>query len=237
MIAGNTSTKRPRRTVNRRFHSHPAVESLEDRRLMTVTYHGGAVLPNVEVQALYYGNDWYNNPTHYSQAVYLEGYLHNIVNSSYMDMLNKYGYGVGRGTQDGGKIWLTNVNKSQYLTDSQIRNTIQGCINNGTLRSPNSNTLYVFYVEDNVAVSTGNANSQNDFLGYHSAFAGNDASGHAADIHYAVITYPGGSVGNASIPWTSASRLRNDSTGRPRGCRRGRTRAGARTGSRAEGSK
>jgi hypothetical protein len=181
-----------------------AIECLEGRQLMTVTNHGGAVLPNVEVQALYYGNDWYNNPTYYSETGYLEGFLHSIVNSSYMDMLNKDGYGVGRGTQDGGRISLANVNKSYYLTDSSIQSIIQGYIHNGVLKSPNGNSLYVFYVEDNVAVSMGGGNSQTGFLGYHGAFAGTDGSGRAADIHYAVITYPGGTVGNASMSWLSA---------------------------------
>jgi hypothetical protein len=171
---------------------------------LTVTPHGGALLPNVEVQALYYGSDWSNNSTYYSQTGYLEGFLNNIVHGSYMDMLGKDGYGVGRGSFDGGKISRANIDKSQYLTDSQLQSTLQGYIDNGVLKAPDSNRLYVIYVEDNVAVSTGFGNSQNDFLGYHGAFAGTDASGNAADIHYAVITYPGGSVGNASLPWLSA---------------------------------
>ena len=172
---------------------------------MTVTYHGGAVLPHVEVQALYYGSDWYTNPTYYSQTGYLEGFLNNIVHGSYMDMLNKDGYGVGRGSFDAGKISLTNVNKSQYLTDGQLRSTVQAYINNGVLKSPDSNRLYVIFVEDNVAVSNGGDTSQNDFLGYHGAFAGTDAYGNPADIHYAVIAYPGGSVGNAGLSWLSAT--------------------------------
>ena len=108
---------------------------------MTVTYQGGAVLPHVEVQALYYGSDWFNNPTYFKQTGYLEGYLNNIVHSSYMDMLNQAGYGVGRGSFDAGKISLTNVNKSQYLTDGQLRSTVQTYINNGVLKSPDSNRL------------------------------------------------------------------------------------------------
>ena len=202
-IADQARPGRPRRTATRRNHSRPSFESLEGRQLMTVTYHGGAVLPHVEVQALYYGSDWFNNSTYYSQTGYLEGFLNNIVHGSYMDMLNKDGYGVGRGSFDAGKISLTDVNKSQYLTDGQLRSTVQAYINNGVLKSPDSNRLYVIFVEDNVAVSDGGDTSQNDFLGYHGAFAGTDAYGNPADIHYAVIAYPGGSVGNARIPWLS----------------------------------
>jgi hypothetical protein len=203
-IVGHGPTERPHRTAPRRRHARPSIEGLEGRQLLTVTYHGGAVLPNVEVQALYYGSDWYTNPTYYSQTGYLEGFLNNIVHGSYMDMLNQDGYGVGRGSFDGGKISLANVDKSQDLTDSQLQSTLQAYIDDGVLKAPDSNRLYVIYVEDNVAVSAFGENSQTGFLGYHGAFAGTDASGHAADIHYAVITYPGGSVGNASLSWTSA---------------------------------
>jgi hypothetical protein len=41
---------------------------LEERQVLSValsvppvTYHGGALLPHVEVQALYYGSDWNNS--------------------------------------------------------------------------------------------------------------------------------------------------------------------------------
>ena len=51
----------PRRMV-------PKLLPLEPRQMLTVTYHGGPVLTNVEVQALYYGSDWYNNSTDYGQT-------------------------------------------------------------------------------------------------------------------------------------------------------------------------
>jgi hypothetical protein len=120
-----------------------------------------------------------------------------------MDELTNAGYGVGRGTFNGGKVGLANINKANYLTDAQIRSALQGYINNGTLKTPTSNDLYVIFVEDNVAISTSFGNSQHDFLGYHGAFAGNDGHGKAADIHYAVIAYPGGSVGNAAVSFLS----------------------------------
>src|SRR5207249_983376 len=44
-------------------------------------------------------------------------------------------------------------------------------------------------------------NSVQDFMGYHTAFAGTDSTGRAQVIHYAVVPYPGGSVGNTSLSW------------------------------------
>src|SRR5262249_34498116 len=81
-----------RSATGRKTRSRLELEQLEDRQVLSVAYHGGALMPNVEVQALYYGSDWNNNSTYYNQTGYLEGFLNNIVHSSYMDMLNSAGY-------------------------------------------------------------------------------------------------------------------------------------------------
>jgi hypothetical protein len=197
-LKGGRRTKRPASEAAR-----PRVESLETRTVPTVTFHGGAVLAHVEVQGFYYGADWQNNSTYLGQTVYLEGFLKNIVSSSYMDMVGGAGYGAGRGGWSGGKIAQRNLDKTRYLTDAQIRSDLLVSITGGVLEQPDANRLYVIFVEDNVAVSTDFGNSRHGFLGYHGAFAGRVASG-TADIHYAVIPYPGGSVGNASQWWLGA---------------------------------
>jgi hypothetical protein len=191
------------------------LEELEQRQVMTVTYHGGALLPHVEVQGLYYGQNWYYNGANYQLTGALEGYLRFLPNSTYMDMLTNAGYGVGRGSDTAGRIGLTNPNPYYFLTDSQIRQQLQAYIDSpgSGIATPDSNRLYVIFVEPNIAVMNDHdfipqqgryANSIQDFLGYHGAFAGNDGHGHAADIHYAIITYPGGFVNNAGIRGVSA---------------------------------
>jgi hypothetical protein len=193
------SSKKPQQR-----RARPALEGLEDRQLLTVTYHGGAVLGNVEVQALYLGSDWANDPNASPQISYLENYLSTIVDSSYMDMLTTAGYNVGRGSYDPGVVGNTQLDSSQYLTNDAIQGLLQSYINSGDLVQPDSNRLYVVIVEPNVAVSLGGANSQKDFLGFHNAFGGTDASGNPQDIRYAVITYPGGDVQNGALPYLSA---------------------------------
>jgi hypothetical protein len=196
----------PRRAAPR---ARLAVEHLEDRWVPAVTFHGGAVLPNVEVQGLYYGSDWWTNSGYYNQTGYLEGFLNNVVHSSYMDMLNKAGYGVGRGSFDQGWVDGTNLNKSQYLSDGQIQGALVANINAGHLKAPDGNRLYVVFVEDNVAVGNSSSNSQNNFLGYHGSFGSwvfppsGPWLGEYANIRYAVVTYPGGSVNNAGLWWLS----------------------------------
>ncbi len=173
----------------------PAGESLESRDMMAVTGQHGAILPHVEAQAVFYGSDWYYNRSLYNLTAPVDGYLNYIVHSSYMDMLTNAGYGVGRGTDSAGEISLTNVNKSQWLMDSQIRGNLQSMISAGNLTTPDANRLFIVYVEPGVAIMNDhdhNSTSQQSFRGYHGAFAGHDRFGRGADIHYAVIAYPGG---------------------------------------------
>ena len=201
-IAGaNPRKRRPRP------RPHLEIEGLESRLVPTVTYHGGALLPQVEVQALYYGSDW-ATPAYTQQRAYLDGFLQNVVHSTYMDMLSNAGYNVGRGSFSPGATDLANIKNSIAVDDSQIRSELQIDINNGTLLAPDSNRLYVVFVQQNVAVTFGWWDSVNTFLGYHAAFAGTDAHNQAADIHYAVIAYPRGDIGpnhvqNLSVPWLS----------------------------------
>jgi hypothetical protein len=175
--------------------ARPTLEALEERAVPTVTPHAYSVLPNVQVQALYYGSNWYNDPSLFQQTGQFEGFLHDVVHSSYVDMLTNAGYDVGRGSWSGGKINMSNL--GSVVQDSDVRNAIQSSIDGGNpLAPPGGNRLYVVYVEPNVEVFHDNQNSVRDFVGYHDAFNGADRYGHAVTIHYAVITTPGGTVGN-----------------------------------------
>jgi hypothetical protein len=177
----------------------PQLEALEDRTVPTITYHGGNLLYNVEVQGVYLGSDWYYNSTYNQQTGFFEGFLGTMVQSSQMDALTRAGYGVGRGSADPGQILLENT--GNYIYDSDIHNFLQNAIDHHQVLQPDANRLYVVFVQDNVVVDDGNgATSQNAFLAYHGAFGGSDAFGSPADIRYAVIPYHGGWIGNAQNP-------------------------------------
>jgi Fibronectin type III domain len=169
------------------------VETLESRALLTVTYHGGALLTAVEAQAVYLGSDWKSNASLQSQTTQLDQFVGTIVNSPYMDMLSNAGYNVGRGTASTGAIANLTLSKtaSVGVTDAQIQSDLQSLINSGQLQTPDANRLYIVYVEPGVVIHAGTDASNTTFLGYHGAFAGKTSAGKAADIHYAVIAYPG----------------------------------------------
>jgi hypothetical protein len=186
--------QRPRRRRLRQTHFSTVaalVEEFESRLLLTVTYQGGALLTHVDSQAVYLGSDWNSSASLQTQKGQLEQFNSTVVQSSYMDMLTNAGYGVGRGTSVAGAVDNITLNKTTGITDAQIQSDIQAMINAGQLHAPDANGLYIVYVEPGVVIKTSFGASNTAFLGYHGAFAGHTAAGMAADIHYAVIAYPG----------------------------------------------
>jgi hypothetical protein len=185
--------------------ARPQVEALESREVPTVTYHGGALLSNVEVQAVYYGSDWTSSPAMQAQMSQLENYLSYIVRNPYMLMPDNAGYGVHAGSTSPGFADPISLAAGSTITDGQLQRALQALIGNppystGTLQAPDPNRLYVVFVQDNVAVQRADGSTSQQFMGYHSAFLDTYANPYLYhDIHYVVIPYPRGSVGNAGI--------------------------------------
>src|SRR5438445_7718218 len=95
---GKAHAKRVKPRRQRRVLGCGRFEQLESRELLTVTYHGGALLSKVEAQGVYLGSDWVANSSLNNQATALDQYVGYVVNSPYMDMLTTAGYNVGRGS-------------------------------------------------------------------------------------------------------------------------------------------
>jgi hypothetical protein len=187
----------------------PAVEALEARDVPTVNFYGGNLLPHVEAQALYYGSAWATVPAYANQAAALNVYLATVTGGAYMDALTRAGYGVGRGTATPGAIDTGAAAANTLISDASIQARIQADVRSGLLRAPDANRLYVVYVEPNVAVNLGGGEgtTQQGILGYHGAFGGVDAAGHAATIRYAVVAYPGGTVHNSGLGTSAFDQL------------------------------
>lgn len=167
------------------------VERLEARDMLAVTYHGGQLLPHVEAQAVYLGSDWNQNASLHSQTGAIDGFLSSLTQGAYMDTLTQAGYNVGRGSASAGVVANVAIDKSVGISDAQIRARLQSMIGAAQVAAPDANRLYMVYVEPGVLIRSSSGASNNAFLGYHGAYAGTDAAGHAVDIRYAVIAYPG----------------------------------------------
>jgi hypothetical protein len=173
------------------------VEALEDRQVPTVSFFGGNVLPQVQAQALYLGNEFASAPANTEPAT-LDGFLKDVTGGPYMQALTRAGYNVGPGSAVTGAIDRSPLAVGSTISDGFIRSRLQADVNSGLLQAPNANTLYVVYVEPDVAVNLGlgQGTTQQGILGYHTAFAG--ANG--APIRYAVVVSPGGAAGNSVLP-------------------------------------
>jgi hypothetical protein len=183
------------------------LECLEAREVPAVTYQGGAILPNVEAQAVYLGSNFANDPTANQQTGQLDGFVRAIVHSPFLDVLGQDGYGVGRGSASPGVIDPKQIDGRYYLTDGAIRQELQSLLSSNSLQAPDANRLYIVFVEPGVAVkdSQGATSDRPDgFLGYHTAFTGYDAFGSPHAIRYAVVTYPGAGTNNFFVPGLNA---------------------------------
>jgi hypothetical protein len=186
-----------RRPFRRSNSVRPQIEALEDLQVPTVSFFGGNVLPQVQAQALYLGNEFAATPANAETAT-LDAFLKDLTSGPYMQALARAGYNVGPGSAVAGAVDSTALTAGSTISDAFIRARLQADVSSGLLRAPNANTLYVVYVEPDVAVNlgAGQGTTQQGILGYHTAFAG--ANG--APIRYAVVVSPGGAAGNSVLP-------------------------------------
>jgi hypothetical protein len=170
--------------------TRPTFESLEDRSLMAVVYGGGPLLDHVQIETVFYGQQWHADPALYQSTGTIDGYFNDITQSSYMDLLNEYG--VGRGSFRDGVINLGDPPRGSVVDDSEIQTMLDTGIHQGYFDAPSPNQLYFVFTLPNVLVTTAEGDSQTKFLGYHTMF--NDPT--LGPIYYAVIPHP---IGNSDI--------------------------------------
>ena len=186
-----------RKQYRRRSAARPRFEALEDRQVPTVSFFGGNVLPHVQAQAVFLGHEFSSAPANAETAT-LNAFLKDITSGAYLQALGRAGYGVGPGSAVAGAVDNTSIAAGSTISDAFIRTRLQADVSSGLLQVPNANTLYVVYVQPDVAVNLGGGQgtTQQGILGYHTAFVG--ANG--AAIRYAVVVSPGGPAGNSVLP-------------------------------------
>jgi hypothetical protein len=177
--------------------TRPRVESLEARQVPTVSFFGGNLLSHVQAQALFLGHEFSTSPANTETAA-LDAFLKDITGGPYMQALARAGFNVGPGSAVAGAVDDTPLTVGSTISDASIQARLQADVSSGLLQAPNANTLYVVYVEPDVAVNlgAGQGTTQQGILGYHTAFLG----ANVAPIRYAVVASPGGAAGNSVLP-------------------------------------
>jgi hypothetical protein len=176
----------------RRICSLLELETLEDRCTPAIGFSGGAVVPHVQVDPVFFGTYW--STTDGQQSIRdINAYLSYLVSSSFMDLMGEYGVGkgtvVGTGIVDAGLLGAVTVN------DATIRAQLSADLATPRLPGASINTLYIVFTPPNVTVTSGTQSSLLDFFGYHDIFtyAG------TGTVNYAVIASPIGNGTNGSM--------------------------------------
>jgi hypothetical protein len=180
----------------------PSLEALEDRCLPTVSYFGGPLIPHVEVNTLFLGQQWLpSTPNNLSQLRNgLNSYLQALVNSPYMDMLGQFGVGRGSFNSTGVEYLNNDPNMQSGMDDyhafvldgqTELQWSIVNAIQRGWVASPNANQLYIVFLppgeQELGPGGVWNNNPHGGFYGYHNTF-----QSQYGRINYAVLPFPGG---------------------------------------------
>jgi hypothetical protein len=211
-------------TQQDRLRRHPRpqarllVEPLEDRWVPALTYHGGPLIANVQIEALYY-SPWNTDSTLQTQKTTLDSFFTFIAKSTYIDLLAQYSTGgttIGRGSFSGddsnfptASTTPINVNGIDYgaIDDTQIQSDLSTEINagNNKLTAPNANTLYFVFTSPGVVVTSATlGNSVQTFSGYHSSYTDSKSG---KDVFYAVLPYPDNNPNPVSFVLNSMQQL------------------------------
>jgi hypothetical protein len=144
--------------------------------------HGGPVIPNVQVQTVFWGAAWQQA----AQSVLIPkigAFFTSFLQSSIMDVLAEYsisGSNIGHGTYLG-TVTVTSPTLGSTVTDAQIQQALQGWIQNHTVVPTTANTLYFIYLAPNVTCTSSGGTSCIQFCGYHNHINGN--------VFYALVPF------------------------------------------------
>jgi hypothetical protein len=179
-----------------------------------VTSHGGAVIPHVEVDTVYYGQGW-NQPasgriilnTGAGIIGQLDQYFATLTQSSYMSMLGEYGVGQGHFGKDDIVTNSASPASGATVSEGEVQNMLQTEIANNRLPTPNGSQVYMVFLPPGVHSQF---DLDNGFLAHHNSFQMQVFSGYryvqstagmyliavpyyrTQTVTYAVMPYPGG---------------------------------------------
>jgi hypothetical protein len=151
-----------------------------------VTFHGGKVLTNFDVQNVYYGSYWGTSQGK-ADASHNDAFMSDLVkNKSYGSVWHQYG--VDSGTTDAS----TTVSKSVKSGQTVSQKTIESLVKNMAANDPNAgnNKIYNIVLPPDAVLSQGGATSKQGLGGYHGSVTVNGKT-----VYYSAIAYSKGSNG------------------------------------------
>lgn len=163
------------------------LESLRERRteaIEKVTYHGGPLIRNVEIFALYWGSAWINDTGLASISAHLNQFFTDFVSGSGIEQLAEYsrpGYEIGSGLFRTPGLVMDDTEPPASVSDGQLQTELRRWINTYQLEQTD-NSLFFIFLPPNTEVTAPWGRSCVNFCGYHWYMDGS--------IFYAVMPYP-----------------------------------------------
>ena len=144
---------------------HVLEAKVKAARPTLLSYHGGPLIQNVEVTAIYWGSAWSVDPLRTS----LDEFLAFAVGSSLIDQLAEYnvpGFTIGHGRLVQ-SVLVADQEPPNPVDDTDIQNFLRQMLVD-KLPAPNTNSLYFVFTPSGVTVTMQGAASCQNFCGYHS---------------------------------------------------------------------
>jgi len=181
-----TDRRRPtvRRSPARPARVRPSLEALEDRLVPAITYHGGPLLTHVDVNTVFYGQNWSTDDPTGNLRNSLIDYQKAMVQSPYLTMLGEYG--VGRGSFGAYDPVYSGPKAGDTVTETQIQGMLLNEIA-GKRLAYTPRELYFVYLPPNVRSAWDQVSSFNPTgsYGHHGSF-----NFFGSTVYYAVIQHP-----------------------------------------------
>jgi hypothetical protein len=213
------SFRRQKTVVAKRRSVSLSIDRFEDRLVpASVSNAGGYVIPNVQVETVYYGSAWTDatnaqNPQLRQEAKDLNAFASDITQSSYMNSLSQYtglgyqqvnlpwvsfrapyGAAPGKGSFIGSDSIATGaLNAAGNVDEVAIVNSLKADIASGKLPAPDANKLYMVFMAPGMRSQFDVTNANGG--GHHAAFM--TSSGPA---YYAIIDNPADGFAAAGMP-------------------------------------
>ncbi|KAJ3329602.1 hypothetical protein HDU76_007558 [Blyttiomyces sp. JEL0837] len=160
--------------------------ALNKRATAKLTYYGGPIIANVQVNPIFYGSVSYQSQ--------LPGFYQSVVASTYWDMLSQYSTSsqkLGRGTY--GKAYVeTSPSSTKTLDDAKyIQPYLINLVKTGKI-TPTANTYFPIHFAPGYTITQGGQQSCSYFCAYHGTIDISSLGKGVKYLYYGVMPDQGG---------------------------------------------
>ncbi|KAJ3331562.1 hypothetical protein HDU76_002836 [Blyttiomyces sp. JEL0837] len=161
--------------------------ALNKRATAKLTYYGGPIIANVQVNPIFYGSVSYQSQ--------LPGFYQSVVASTYWDMLSQYSTStqtLGRGTYGSAYVEPSPTSTKTLDDVNFIQPYLKNLVKTGVI-TPTANTYYPIHFASGYTITQGGYQSCSYFCAYHGTIDISSLNVGTKYLYYGVMPDQGGS--------------------------------------------